>query len=159
MTYLQTLSELLPKLPAIKIGYVGHYDRRLITHISEMIKDSDGTLIAFIYGDVPETHNENVTIKKMRDLQQSFRSVAREFEFFIIHQISQSIENRERLFKNSFKALENSGDLLVIEDEHMSETINTLLEQSGFVAVNAIACDDHMPFISAKKMHGWGHGL
>lgn len=157
MTKLQAISEYITFLPALKIGYVGQKDDAVLAMIDAGLKEVDGEIKAFIYEEKPEELS-TLSLTQMPDYSKSFRTVAREYELLIINKVCHNVENQERLIKNAFKALENSGDLIVLESN--TDGLKEILEACGFVAFNTIEVDDcQAPILSAKKMHGWGHGL
>lgn len=157
MTQLEAIKELINPLPQLKIAFVGQKDEALLAMLNEIIGSINGEIKAFIYGETFDTHGI-IEVTPMVSYAKIFRTVAREYELLILNEISHTIENRERLYKTAFKALENSGDLLVIEKD--IQGLKEALEATGFVAFNEIETDEAQNhLLSAKKMHGWGHGL
>lgn len=157
MTLLETFEAYLNVLPGFQAAFIGHNDDSILEILSKQIADVDGTVKAFIYDQQP-LEVSHLELKMMDDYTKSFRTIAREYELLILNDILQAPLNLDRLMKNAFKALENSGNLLVVAPR--ADGISEQLEKYGFVAINEIETDDNdRVLISAKKMHGWGHGL
>lgn len=157
MKFLESIDAYVKVLPGFQVAFIGHNDNAILELLSNKVGEENGHIKAFIYDRKP-VDLYRVDVKMMEDYSKNFRTVAREYELLILNDILQSPLDQDKLMKNAFKALENSGDLLVVAPS--VEGIAARLETFGFVAINEIETDDETKvLISAKKMHGWGHGL
>ena len=89
------------------------------------------------------------------------KATAREFEYIVLGNIISSCPNYEMILKLMYKALENSGNIIILEkisNDNKYEILDTL-ENIGFQAPNCIELFDHVYIFTAKKMHHWDNGL
>ena len=89
------------------------------------------------------------------------KATAREFEYIVLGNIISSCPNYEMILKLMYKALENSGNIIILEkisNDNRYELLD-LLENVGFQAPNCIELFDDVYIFTAKKMHHWDNGL
>lgn len=89
------------------------------------------------------------------------RATAREYEYIILGDILSYCPNRDKILKLMYKAIENSGNIIIIEKEsnNNKDEILTLLDDIGFMASNTIDLFEGYHIFTAKKMHHWDNGL
>ncbi|WP_121627638.1 hypothetical protein [Poseidonibacter antarcticus] len=89
------------------------------------------------------------------------RATAREYEYVVLGNILTSCPNKEKILKIMYKALENSGNIIILEkiENNNRYEILDLLEEIGFQAPNCIELFDDTYIYTAKKMHHWDNGL
>ncbi len=103
-------------------------------------------------------------IKYIRFVDESsakLRATAREYEYVILGNILTYCSNQEAILKLMYKAIENSGNIIIlekIENDNRYELLD-LLENIGFQAPNCIELFDDTYIFTAKKMHHWDNGL
>ena len=89
------------------------------------------------------------------------KATAREFEYIVLGDILSFCKNQETILKLMYKALENSGNIIILEkisNDNRYELLD-LLENIGFQAPNCIELFDEHYIFTAKKMHHWDNGL
>ena len=89
------------------------------------------------------------------------RASAREYEYVVLGNILSFCPNQEMILKLMYKALENSGNIIILEkisNDNRYELLD-LLEKVGFQAPNCIELFDDIYIFTAKKMHHWDNGL
>lgn len=89
------------------------------------------------------------------------KATAREFEYIVLGNIISSCPNYEMILKLMYKALENSGNIIILEkisNDNKYEILDTL-ENISFQAPNCIELFDDVYIFTAKKMHHWDNGL
>ncbi len=89
------------------------------------------------------------------------KATAREFEYIVLGNIFSSCVDQEIILKLMYKALENSGNIIILEkvsNDNRYELLD-LLENVGFQAPNCIELFDDVYIFTAKKMHHWDNGL
>lgn len=89
------------------------------------------------------------------------KATAREFEYIVLGDILSFCKNQETILKLMYKALENSGNIIILEkisNDNRYELLD-LLESVGFQAPNCIELFDDVYIFTAKKMHHWDNGL
>ena len=89
------------------------------------------------------------------------KATAREFEYIVLGDILSFCKNQETILKLMYKALENSGNIIILEkisNDNKYELLD-LLENIGFQAPNCIELFDDVYIFTAKKMHHWDNGL
>ena len=89
------------------------------------------------------------------------KATAREFEYIVLGNILSFCKNQETILKLMYKALENSGNIIILEkisNDNKYELLD-LLENVGFQAPNCIELFDDVYIFTAKKMHHWDNGL
>lgn len=89
------------------------------------------------------------------------KATAREFEYIVLGNIFSSCADQETILKLMYKALENSGNIIILEkisNDNRYELLD-LLENVGFQAPNCIELFDDTYIFTAKKMHHWDNGL
>ena len=89
------------------------------------------------------------------------KATAREFEYIVLGDILSFCKNQSMILKLMYKALENSGNIIILEkisNDNRYELLD-LLENVGFQAPNCIELFDDVYIFTAKKMHHWDNGL
>ena len=89
------------------------------------------------------------------------KATAREFEYIVLGDILSFCKNQETILKLMYKALENSGNIIILEkisNDNKYELLD-LLENIGLQAPNCIELFDDVYIFTAKKMHHWDNGL
>ncbi|MDD2886226.1 MAG: hypothetical protein PHY66_00380 [Aliarcobacter sp.] len=89
------------------------------------------------------------------------RATAREYEYIVLGNIFSYCADQETILKLMYKALENSGNIIILEkisNDNRYELLD-LLENVGFQAPNCIELFDDTYIFTAKKMHHWDNGL
>ena len=89
------------------------------------------------------------------------KSSARDYEYIILSDILSFCPNRDKILKLMYKALENSANIIILENKshENTEEIKELLDKTSFVAINDIDLFENYNLITAKKLHMWGSGL
>ncbi|MDZ7817240.1 MAG: hypothetical protein U5K55_00940 [Aliarcobacter sp.] len=89
------------------------------------------------------------------------RATAREYEYIVLGNILSYCEDKTNILKLMYKAIENSGNIIILEkisNDNRYELLD-LLENIGFQAPNCIELFDDTYIFTAKKMHHWDNGL
>jgi len=89
------------------------------------------------------------------------KATAREYEYIVLSDILSLCKNQEKILKLMYKAIENSGNIIIIENisnDNRYEILD-LLENIGFQAPNCIELFEEHYIFTAKKMHHWDNGL
>lgn len=89
------------------------------------------------------------------------KSSARDFEYIILSDILSYCPNKDKILKIMYKALENSANIIILENKSHKNTdeLKELLDKTSFVAINDIDLFEDYNLITAKKLHMWGSGL
>lgn len=89
------------------------------------------------------------------------RATPREYKYVILGNILDSLEDKQALLKLCYRALENSGNIIILtrKSSNNIEDTKKLLDKLSFHAINDIDIFDEYLIITAKKMHIWGAGL
>jgi len=109
--------------------------------------------------------NENEgNIKYITFIEESsakLRATAREYEYVVLGDILSYCPNKDKILKLMYKAIENSGNIIILEKKENSDRFETtqLLEDIGFQAANYIELFEEYDLFTAKKMHHWDNGL
>lgn len=88
-------------------------------------------------------------------------SSTRDYEYVILGDILSYCPNKDKILKLMYKALENSGNIIILENKNNNnkDELLRLLEELGFQASNNINLFEKYNLITAKKMHHWDYGL
>ena len=100
--------------------------------------------------------------KEFDDIELNrFRLTAREFEYAVICDCLDKVEDVDRFIKEIYKSLENSAQIIVLskKDKQDIKIIENILDKNDFRAVNSIDIFEKYNLVMAKKMHMWGNGL
>jgi ubiquinone/menaquinone biosynthesis C-methylase UbiE len=142
----------------------------------ELFKElfSDYTNIAILHIDnslglidsaLEEVRNQNEgNIKYIPFIDENsakLRATAREYEYIVLGNILSYCEDKTNILKLMYKAIENSGNIIILEkisNDNRYEILD-LLENIGFQAPNCIELFDDTYIFTAKKMHHWDNGL
>lgn len=133
------------------------YPNIAILHINNNLNLINNTL--------EEVKNENEgNIKYIPFIDESsakLRATAREYEYVVLGDILSHCPNKDKILKLMYKAIENSGNIIILEKESNDNKYELLdlLEQTGFQAPNNIELFDGFNLLTAKKMHHWDNGL
>lgn len=143
---LELFSSLFDNFPNLAVLHVNNKINFLNPVIKEVVDKSGGKL------DYKEFTDE----KSLR-----LSAKARDYEYIILGDILDSCEDKIKLLKMYYKALENSANIIVLakKTNNSVEEIKSLLDQTFFQAINDIDIFDDYIIITGKKMHMWGNGL
>lgn len=133
------------------------YTNIAILHIDNSLGLVDSTL-----EEIKEKNQGQIKyIPFLDDSSAKLKATAREFEYVILGDILSYCKNQEEILKLMYKALENSGNIIILEkisNDNRYEILD-LLENIGFQAPNCIDLFDDIYIFTAKKMHHWDNGL
>lgn len=131
-------------------------------NISILHIDKSLNLINQTIEEIRASNDGNIKYIKFNEQKDArLHAVAREYEYVILSNIIASCANKDKILQLIYKAIENSGNIIIIEDKkHQNkDEIMTLLDELGFTASNSIDLFEDHELITAKKMHHWGRGL
>jgi len=124
--------------------------------------DNSLDLVTNTLEQVREKNDGNIKYIKFEDETSArLRATAREYEYVILGDILSYCPNKDKILKLMYKAIENSGNIIILEkktNDNLYELLE-LIENTGFQAVNNIDLFDEYNTITAKKMHHWDNGL
>ena len=132
------------------------------TNISILHIDNSLNLIDSALEEVRTQNEGNIKYISFIDEDSAkLKATAREFEYIVLGDILSFCKNQETILKLMYKALENSGNIIILEkisNDNKYELLD-LLENVGFQAPNCIELFDDVYIFTAKKMHHWDNGL
>lgn len=137
-------------------GLFSNYINISILHI-----DNNLDLINNTLEEIKEQNQGKIKYISFSDENSAKLSVARVFEYVVLSNILSYCKNQEEILKSHYKALENSGNIIILEktsNDNRYEILD-MLENIGFQAPNTIELFDDVLIFTAKKMHHWGYGL
>lgn len=133
------------------------YTNISILHINNSLDLVDSTL-----EEIRVQNEGNIKYISFVDEESAkLKATAREFEYIVLGDILSFCKNQETILKLMYKALENSGNIIILEkisNDNRYELLD-LLESVGFQAPNCIELFDDVYIFTAKKMHHWDNGL
>lgn len=143
---LNLFKELFAPYPNIAILHINN-SLDLISQTLENIKDENDGNIKYI--------------EFKSEVDARLKASAREFEYVVLGDILSYCPNRDKILKLIYKSIENSGNLIILENKQNNnkDEILSLLEETGFQAGNCIDLFDDFNLLTAKKMHHWDNGL
>jgi len=143
---LELFTSLFGDVPNLAILHINNGVDFLNPVIENVVNQSDGKL------DYTDFSNEKAL---------KVRMVPRTYEYVILSDILDSCENKIKLLKMYYTALENSANIIILtkKSSNSVEEIKNLLEEAQFRAINDIDIFDEYIIVTAKKMHMWGNGL
>ena len=132
------------------------------TNIAILHIDNSLGLVDSALEEVREQNEGNIRYIPFVDEESAkLKATAREFEYVVLGDILSFCKNQETILKLMYKALENSGNIIILEkisNDNKYELLD-LLENIGFQAPNCIELFDDVYIFTAKKMHHWDNGL
>ena len=132
------------------------------TNIAILHIDNSLGLVDSALEEVRAEHEGNIKyIPFIDESSAKLRATAREYEYVVLGNILTYCSDQEAILKLMYKAIENSGNIIIIENianDNKYEILD-LLENIGFQAPNCIELFDEHYIFTAKKMHHWDNGL
>ncbi|WP_418187032.1 hypothetical protein [Aliarcobacter lanthieri] len=131
------------------------------TNISILHIDNNLDLVNSTLEEIREKNQGKIKYIHFKDENSAKLTTARAYEYIILSNILSFCGNQEEILKSHYKALENSGNIIILEkisNDNKYEILD-LLENIGFQAPNTIELFDDILIFTAKKMHHWGYGL
>ena len=132
------------------------------TNISILHIDNSLGLVDSALEEVKTQNEGNIKYISFIDEESAkLKATAREFEYIVLGDILSFCKNQSMILKLMYKALENSGNIIILEkisNDNRYELLD-LLESVGFQAPNCIELFDDVYIFTAKKMHHWDNGL
>lgn len=138
-------------------GLFADYPNIAILHIDNSVGLLDETL-----EEIKDINDGNIKYINFEDESSArLRATAREYEYVILGDILSYCPNKDKILKLIYKAIENSGNIIILEkkENNNKDEILELLENTGFQAGNNIELFENYHTITAKKMHHWDNGL
>ena len=132
------------------------------TNISILHIDNSLGLVDSALEEIRAQNEGNIKyISFVNEESAKLKATAREFEYIVLGNILSFCKNQETILKLMYKALENSGNIIILEkisNDNKYELLD-LLANVGFQAPNCIELFDDVYIFTAKKMHHWDNGL
>lgn len=132
------------------------------TNISILHIDNSLGLVDSALEEIRAQNEGNIKyISFVNEESAKLKATAREFEYIVLGDILSNCSNQETILKLMYKALENSGNIIILEkisNDNRYELLD-LLANVGFQAPNCIELFDDVYIFTAKKMHHWDNGL
>ena len=132
------------------------------TNIAILHIDNSLGLVDSALEEVREQNEGNIRyITFVDENSAKLKATAREYEYIVLGNILTYCSNQEAILKLMYKAIENSGNIIILEkisNDNRYELLD-LLENIGFQAPNCIELFDDTYIFTAKKMHHWDNGL
>jgi hypothetical protein len=132
------------------------------TNIAILHIDNSLGLVDSVLEEVRVQNEGNIKyIPFVDEYSAKLRATAREYEYIVLGNILTYCSNQEAILKLMYKAIENSGNIIILEkisNDNRYELLD-LLENIGFQAPNCIELFDDTYIFTAKKMHHWDNGL
>ena len=132
------------------------------TNIAILHIDNSLGLVDSALEEVREQNEGNIRyIPFVDENSAKLKATAREYEYIVLGNILTYCSNQEAILKLMYKAIENSGNIIILEkisNDNRYELLD-LLENIGFQAPNCIELFDDTYIFTAKKMHHWANGL
>ena len=132
------------------------------TNISILHIDNSLNLVNETLEEVKEENKGNIKyIPFIDENSAKLKATAREYEYIVLSNILHLCTNKTMILKLMYKAIENSGNIIILEKKENKNRfeILELLENIGFQAPNYIELFDDVEIYTAKKMHHWDNGL
>lgn len=142
---LELFRTLFDNSPNLAILHINNNCNNINSELQSIVDNSAGVLTT------KELHQINPT---------SFRLKDRNFEYAIISDCLQLIENKNRFIDGVYHSLENSAFIIILQKKETMdiETIKELLDKNNFRAINDINIFAQYHLVMAKKLHMWGAG-
>lgn len=134
-----------------------NYPNIAILHIDNSVGLLDETL-----EEIRSFNGGNIKYINFEDESSArLRATAREYEYVILGDILSYCPNKDKILKVIYKAIENSGNIIILENKKNDnkQEILDFVENTGFQAPNNIELFENYNLITAKKMHHWDNGL
>lgn len=132
------------------------------TNISILHIDNSLNLVNTALEEVKNENEGNIKFIPFVDENSArLKATAREYEYIVLSDILNYCPNKDKILKLMYKAIENSGNIIILEKKENNNRyeILDLLENIGFQAPNYIELFDDVEIYTAKKMHHWDNGL
>ena len=105
--------------------------------------------------------NGEFTLKQFDEIDpERFRLKDRNFEYAVISNCLNDINDKDRFISGVYHSLENSAFIILIEPKGNSDisSMIELLDKNNFRAANDINIFEKYNLVMAKKLHMWGAG-
>jgi len=156
------IKELLSPLPGYTILHVSlHVDDITLT-LNDILEKVGGRLNLALYNNSENPQlGGNVRIQNLENFDEIPRTLPRDNDIVIFHNLFSQHHQKERILKNAYTTLANAGQIVIIEKKGVMgvEEIKEYLEKHEFRASNEIDLLEGYDLVIAKKMHMWGNGL
>jgi hypothetical protein len=154
--------ELFNPYPGNSFLLVTTHCDEIATELAQLLKKVDGTLNLQCY---PGAHKSieaaNVTRHDREKFTEMPRALPRSNDMVILQDFYHLHEQKERLMKQMYATLANTGDIIIMQRRGTMdfEAMLAMLEEFEFRAGNVIDCHPEYDLVMGKKMHMWGNGL
>jgi len=159
---MQQFLELFNPYPGNQFLLLTTHSDAIATALAEMLEKVDGTLSLHCFpGEHEALDAKNVKRHDIADFKSSPRALPRSNDMVILQDVYHLHENPERIMKQMYATLANTGDIVIMQRRGTMdfEKMLEMLEAFEFRAGNAIDCHSDYDLVMGKKMHMWGNGL
>ena len=130
-----------------------------VPNISILNIDNNCTDIKYILDDITVSTSGSLTLKNINDIDQDkFRLTNGQFEYVVLSDCLDSIENKKEFLTKIYYSLETSGKIFILSRKGNIDVfmMKELLEEVDFTTANEIDIFDEYNLVVANKMHMWG---
>lgn len=150
--------QLIKFAPQLKVLQVGN-TLDLVSYLSTNLCECNGSLDLILDTSIDDlSTNTNLKIKKYSD---DFELVARTYEYIVVCDIFDKVDDLSYLLDSCYHSLENSANIILLckKDTNILYNIKNELDNIGYRAINDIDISNNYYIITARKLHMWGNGL
>lgn len=152
--------DILRPSPQMKILIIGDELDEIVEIFSDFIKTYNGSMDIASYTNLNFTSPQIKRCDKIKDYSGQPKGSARDYEYVILKDTLSIHENPIKLLKNIYRSMENSAEIIVLQDQNLLFDTEGMLDECEFRTPNKIHdIWKNYDAVVAKKMHMWGNGL
>ncbi len=149
------LFQIIPKLPAVRVFEFAK-DYETTKELSDFCEKKGHYLEIVAFEDKIFEQIEDLGSKARRIEQSKERYNQRSmmFDTIFVSYPLERIEDLEAFLRKIYRMTKNAGDLILYTTPQERESLEDLLQELNFVAINPIEQPNRV-VLTAKKLHGW----
>jgi len=152
--------DILRPSPQMKILIIGDEPNEIVEIFSEFLQAYNGTMDIASYTDTNFISPQIKRCDIIKDYASLPRGSARDYEYVILKDTLSIHENPKKLLENLYRSMENSAEIIVLQDQNLLFDTEDMLDLCEFRTPNKIHdIWKNYDAVVAKKMHMWGNGL
>ncbi len=93
-------------------------------------------------------------VRRLEESKERYNQRSMSFDTIFVNYDIARLQNLEEFFRKNYRMMKNAADIIIKTDKERLSSLEDLLQELNFVAINPIEYSLGYA-LTAKKMHGW----
>ncbi len=154
---IKQLLSIIPNTPAMNLFHISDGKGEICSSLKELCKQRDYDYDLVTIGEENLQSLSQFGAKKISYEQARYNHRSKLYDFVFVMIDLESVPDLEMLFKKLYMIIMNGGKLLILVDKNRQSinSLDILLQECNYVAINEIDISKTHYILSATRLHGW----